>query len=102
MDNDQIREAIERNGRVPDSRPSFTQDCKDVNKKFDERFHLVLPGTEYSLSFMKYRIRASTGEIFEGITDSEGYTERIRTEWPATLEIEVQGDGFQGVIGDGE
>ena len=66
----------------------------------DEQFHLVLPGTDHPISKTRYRITASTGEVFEGVTDMHGYTERIFTDKAATLEIEVFDNDEEQVVGD--
>jgi uncharacterized protein (DUF2345 family) len=88
------------NREVPNTTPSTRQDCKDGIRKFDEQFHLVIHGTEIPIAHVRYRITASTGEIFEGVTDSSGFTERVKTDHVATLTIEVFDHELGEVIGD--
>jgi type VI secretion system secreted protein VgrG len=56
--------------------------------RFDEQFHVV-DKNDIPVADVGYRIVASTGEIFEGITDAKGFTTRVKTRRPATLEIEI-------------
>ncbi|MGZ8318318.1 MAG: type VI secretion system Vgr family protein, partial [Telluria sp.] len=56
---------------------------------FDEQFHLVLSGTDRPIANTRYRITASTGETFDGVTDAQGFTERVRTESASKLSVEV-------------
>lgn len=77
------------NDEVPDSEPGPQQDCSRGLREFDEKFHLVVANTDIPLPNAQYRIITSSGEIFEGRTDAEGYTKRVRTKSAATLTIEV-------------
>ena len=77
-------------GKLPDSRIDL----------YDEQFHLVSTGTDIAIAHTPYRITASTGEIFEGITDAFGFTERIFTEQKAKLEIEIFESNEEQIIGD--
>jgi type VI secretion system secreted protein VgrG len=65
-----------------------------------QQFHLVHSGTEIPISFARYRIIASTGEIMEGISDEHGYTERVLLESNATLDIEILDSEQELVVGD--
>ena len=77
-------------GKLPDTRVNL----------FDEQFHLVMPGTDHPIANTRYRIIASSGEIFEGTTDAQGYTERVFTDKAATMEIEVFENTNEQIIGD--
>ena len=89
MSGDVIGALIDENQSVPESAPKSQQSCKGALCVYNEQFHLVNSETDMSLCGFGYRITASTGEIFEGITDLRGFTGRVATEHPATLKIEV-------------
>jgi hypothetical protein len=55
---------------------------------FDEQFHLVDEVDNY-LAHRKYRITGSNGEFWEGISNSEGLTERIYTREAIEISIEI-------------
>jgi type VI secretion system secreted protein VgrG len=76
--------------RLPDTRPDL----------FDEQFHFVLPGTDIPITNTPYRITASTGEVFEGVTDAQGFTERVRTDSAAHLTVEIFDSEAEHIIGD--
>ena len=84
---DLLRAIVEENQAVLGEKLVLKQDCCDGLSKFDERFHVVTTDGRPVVN-IHYRIRASTGEVFEGITDSQGLTSRIWTEFPANLSIE--------------
>jgi uncharacterized protein (DUF2345 family) len=88
MSADMFQEIIAINEEVSIEKPTPSQDCADGLTKFDERFHLV-DHDENPLPNMYYRVSASTGEIFEGISDMQGFTLRIKTRFSANLKIEV-------------
>ena len=67
-----------------------------------QQFHLVYNGTDIPIAFARYRLIASTGEIFEGVTDENGYTDRIVLESAATLDIEILHSERDLVIGDSD
>jgi type VI secretion system secreted protein VgrG len=67
---------------------------------FNQKLRLVYPGTEIPIANHPYRITASTGEIMEGITDEDGYTDRFTTNGEAPLDIEVMESGMGSIIGD--
>jgi uncharacterized protein (DUF2345 family) len=56
---------------------------------FDERFHLVSQTDDTPLAHRRYRITASSGQQWDGITNSEGLTDRIYTAAEEQLSIEV-------------
>jgi type VI secretion system secreted protein VgrG len=56
---------------------------------YDEQFHLVDADGETPLEFRSYRITASNGQIWEGISDEDGLTERIYTDTAVDLSIEI-------------
>jgi hypothetical protein len=95
-----VQSLAEANENVPDTEPGAHQDCRGALDRFDEQFHMVVAGTELSMANAHYRIRASTGEIFEGVTDSRGFTERIRTPTSADLTIEIFDVDNEETIGD--
>lgn len=47
-----------------------------------------------------YKVLASNGEEFSGITDENGFTERIRTDEAVSLTVEVFASAQPRVIGD--
>lgn len=65
--------------KLPDSRV----------KLFDEQIRLVHEGTEIPVANQPYRITASNGDVFHGVTDSNGYTERVSTDTACDLDIEI-------------
>ena len=67
-----------------------------------QQFHLVYNGTDIPIAFARYRLIASTGETFEGVTDENGYTDRIVLESAATLDIEILHSERDLVIGDSD
>jgi type VI secretion system secreted protein VgrG len=77
-------------GKLPDTRVDL----------FDEQFHLVMPGTDHPIANTRYKITSSTGEVFEGTTDAQGYTERIFTDASVALEIEILDSSHEQIIGD--
>jgi uncharacterized protein (DUF2345 family) len=87
-----------KNEEVSDDAPSAFQDCSDGINKYDEKFHLVDKEDNF-LPQTRYRIIASTGEVFEGISDAQGFTQRIKTHYPADLSIEVFKD-YDRLVGD--
>jgi len=57
--------------------------------KFDERFHFVGSDGETPMAHRRYRITAEDGQRWEGMTNSEGLTERIYTTSEQKLSIEI-------------
>lgn len=55
---------------------------------FDERFRLV-DEHDQALPNCPYKIRSSCGKIWEGISDEHGMTQRVFTEKPSNLAIEI-------------
>jgi type VI secretion system secreted protein VgrG len=55
---------------------------------FNEQFRLV-DEHEQALSNRPYRIRSACGKVWEGISDAQGMTQRVFTEKPSSLEIEI-------------
>jgi uncharacterized protein (DUF2345 family) len=78
----------------------FPQSCGIELREYDEQFHLV-SRTNHPIANARYRITSSTGDVFEGVTDFRGYTERIRTHDAVDLTIEVlEIEEHEEVIGD--
>ena len=70
--------------------PRRTDETGDPAKnQFDERFRLVHPSTDLPIALMPYRITGASGCIHEGITDEDGYTQRIETPASEALSITV-------------
>lgn len=67
---------------------------------FDEKFHLIYEGTDIPMANQPYKITASNGEEFFGITDDHGFTERIRTDEAVSLSVEILASEQPAVIGD--
>ena len=88
MFTDIFRDIVAINGEVSSENPMPLQDCSDGLAEFDEQFHLV-DHNDNPLPNISYRVTASTGEIFEGISDVLGFTHRINTRFPENLDIEV-------------
>lgn len=65
---------------------SITTAC-DV--AYDEQFRLVDKDTRQPLLGIRYRMTTSSGRVVTGTTDAAGYTERIVTEGPHELRIEI-------------
>lgn len=89
MSGEVIQNMVRVNDNVPDEPPQTKQDCSGGTIRYDEQFHLVQFGSDQPLSHVRYRIVASTGELFEGWTDADGYTARVGTRHPAVLRVEV-------------
>jgi type VI secretion system secreted protein VgrG len=68
--------------------------------RFDQQFRLVLPETEIPITNQPYRITTSSGEVFEGVSDGEGMTERIITKDEEFLSIEILESAIERIIGD--
>lgn len=64
----------------------------DSDELCDEQFHLVQAGTDKPLQHVRYRITSESGLMFEGVSDANGFTERVQTEAPERLSIEVFDD----------
>ncbi len=69
---------------LPDASGNIPVDSAE----FDEMFHLV-DSTDLPLPNTKYRITGSNGQVWEGVTDSEGLTKRIYTSRAVELSIEI-------------
>lgn len=87
-----VSQILAANSDVPDAGPNASQEC-NVLDEYDEKFHLVIENTDIPLANARYRILASSGESFEGRTDSQGFTERVRTRTAATLTVEIFDEG---------
>jgi len=57
---------------------------------FDEQFRLV-DEHERAMPNCRYKIKSSCGKSWEGVSDTQGFTQRVFTEKPSTLEIEIVG-----------
>lgn len=77
------------NSGISNENPTSLQDCANALERYDEKFHLVIANTDIPLANTRYRILASSGEIFEGVTDSQGFTERVCTRKGVDLAVEV-------------
>lgn len=57
---------------------------------YNEQFRLVSSGDDAtSLAGRKYRIHGSDGQVWEGVTDSQGMTERVHTDEQVSLRLEL-------------
>ncbi|MFC5479897.1 hypothetical protein [Massilia suwonensis] len=95
-----IQSIVAENEDVPDVAPGPRQDCSNGLGKFDEQFHLIDCENGVEMRGVDYRITASTGEVFEGTTNANGFTERIFTIGPAKLKIEVVAFDLEGRVDD--
>jgi type VI secretion system secreted protein VgrG len=59
------------------------------DEDYDQHFELVDEETGKPLANVKYRLTASTGEILEGISDKNGFTEKIATQGEADITVEL-------------
>jgi type VI secretion system secreted protein VgrG len=78
-------------GRVPTNLPALPTSNTEIpvaEVEFDEGFHLV-DSAGVALPNTGYRITGSNGQVWEGTTDSDGLTERVRTPNPVNLSIEI-------------
>jgi uncharacterized protein (DUF2345 family) len=61
---------------------------------FDEQF--VLQDIEgVALADMPYKITADDGQVFKGVTDHKGLTQRIKTKAQASLKIQADTDALK-------
>ncbi|MBT9568219.1 MAG: type VI secretion system Vgr family protein [Thiobacillus sp.] len=68
---------------------------------YDQQFHLIYPGTDIPISDQPYRLIGEDGGLYaEGVTDSNGFTERVYTTKPMVLSVEVLESNTPQVIGD--
>jgi len=65
---------------------------------YDERFHIIDETTKEPLSHCSYRITASNGQTWEGISDVDGFTKRVYTDSQVDLSIEIVFDEDKGAI----
>jgi type VI secretion system secreted protein VgrG len=72
---------------LPDNHINISLTAKD-SAAFDEMFHLV-DHADNPLPDTKYRITGSNGQVWEGISDSNGLTQRIYTTTAVDLSIEI-------------
>ncbi len=85
----------------PGSSPARLEGLPDTRVDIaNEQFHLVHEGTDIPLANQPYKITASNGEEFYGVTDANGLTERIKTDEEVTLSIEIFEASEPQVIGD--
>ena len=59
-----------------------------LGKLYDEQFHLVDEHGSVKAN-VGYRIKASNGQVWEGIADADGLTQRIITNEPVALDLEI-------------
>jgi uncharacterized protein (DUF2345 family) len=57
--------------------------------EYHEQFHLVSVDGDTPMAHRKYRITGSNGQVWEGITDGDGLTERVYTDAAVDLQIEI-------------
>ena len=67
---------------------------------YDEQIRLVVAGTEIPLGHTGYRITASNGDFFEGVTDESGFAEEIVTDEPCSFSVEILDIGDSFHVGD--
>ncbi|CAG9261506.1 MULTISPECIES: hypothetical protein [Burkholderia] len=60
-----------------------------IHAKHDEQFVLHDADTGRPLARVQYRIHTASGEVFSGVTDAIGHTQRIVTTSREALEIEI-------------
>jgi len=63
---------------------------------YDEQFHLVHADTDIPLAHHRYRITSSDGQVWEGISDEDGFTERIHAKAEVELSIDFLDDEQEG------
>ena len=56
---------------------------------FNERFHLVSQTEDTPLAHRRYRVTSESGQQWDGVTNSEGLTERIYTSTEEELSLEI-------------
>jgi type VI secretion system secreted protein VgrG len=71
------------------SAPATNIPPRSPRGKFNERFHFVGSDGETPMAHRRYRITAEDGQRWEGMTNSEGLTERIYTTSEQKLLIEI-------------
>ncbi|EPT5087442.1 hypothetical protein ACVUCS_004508, partial [Salmonella enterica subsp. enterica] len=69
-------------------------DDEQDDSVFDEQF-LLLDYEDNPIPFQKYKITASGGEIYRGVTDQDGKTERITTIESEELVFEYDLDNLE-------
>jgi type VI secretion system secreted protein VgrG len=74
--------------------PNYVSSPSDIlpraaHGKFDERFRLVGKDGDTPMAHRRYRITTEDGQYWEGITNSEGLTERVYTASEQKLSIEI-------------
>lgn len=63
---------------------------------YDEQFRLVHADTDIPLAHHRYRITTSDGQVWEGISDGDGLTERIHAQAEVELSIDFFDDEQEG------
>ncbi|WP_080420441.1 hypothetical protein [Burkholderia ubonensis] len=58
----------------------------------DEQYVLSDVDTGEPLARVRYRIRTASGQVFDGVTDATGYTQRITTTDAESLHLEIVRD----------
>ncbi|KVC85817.1 hypothetical protein [Burkholderia ubonensis] len=58
----------------------------------DEQYVLSDVDTGEPLARVRYRIRTASGQVFDGVTDAAGYTQRITTTDAESLHLEIVRD----------
>ncbi|QNK75116.1 PAAR domain-containing protein [Variovorax sp. PAMC28562] len=67
-------------------------DSKAPEKKYDQHFHVLDEGTGEPLRHRRYRLTVD-GLTFEGVTDSDGKTQRVSAAHALSAELEVLPEG---------
>lgn len=92
-------DAASETAALPDLPGSKISQLDESNPAlFDEQFHLVDADGETPLPNRRYRIIASNGQTWEGMTDSDGLTQRVYTRVAMDLSVEILPDDKQKVI----
>ncbi|MBT8769571.1 DUF2345 domain-containing protein, partial [Metapseudomonas boanensis] len=55
--------------------------------RFDEQFQLFADDGERTLAAMPYKITGASGRTWRGVTDSQGFTQRVYTPTPEALSV---------------
>ncbi|RQS70430.1 hypothetical protein DID96_14885 [Burkholderia sp. Bp8963] len=60
-----------------------------IGAEHDEQYVLRNADTGRPLARMRYRIHAESGQVFSGVTDSTGHTQRVTTSGAENLRIDI-------------
>ncbi|APR39089.1 PAAR domain-containing protein [Paraburkholderia sp. SOS3] len=73
--------------------PQGLRAAKPPNINFDERIRVVNPAG-LPMAGVPYHIQTRSGEAYKGLTDSEGYSERVYTEIEQQLSVALGGEAL--------